>query len=107
MNTKYDDEEQMKYLKQWQLNKKQKEEVGMFKNCVLKPDVDTAKWFKAACIRAIKTIAQTAIATIGASATMGEVNWAMVGSASLLAGVVSVLTSIAGIPEVPEVKEGD
>lgn len=76
----------------------------MFKNNVFKPDVNTAKWVKAAGIRALKTVAQTAIATIGASATMGEVNWMMVGSASLLAGVVSVLTSIAGIPEV-EAKE--
>lgn len=74
----------------------------MFKNCVFKPDVDTVKWLKAACVRAIKTVAQTAIATIGASVTMGEVNWAMVGSASLLAGVVSILTSVAGIPEVKE-----
>ena len=102
MYTKYDDEEQMKYIKQWQLNKRQKEETGMFKNCVFKPDVDTAKWLKAAGVRAIKTVAQTAIATIGASATMGEVNWVMVGSASLLAGVVSILTSVAGIPEVKE-----
>lgn len=77
----------------------------MFKNCVFNPDVNTAKWFKAACVRALKTVAQTAIATIGASASMGEVNWIMVGSASLLAGIVSILTSIAGIPEVPEVPE--
>ena len=74
----------------------------MFKNCVFKPDVNTVKWLKAAGIRAIKTVAQAAIATIGASATMGEVNWIMVGSASLLAGVVSILTSVAGIPEVKE-----
>ena len=74
----------------------------MFKNCVFKPNVNTVKWFKAAGIRAIKTIAQTAIATIGASVTIGEVNWVMVGSASLLAGIVSILTSIAGIPEVKE-----
>ena len=74
----------------------------MFKNCVFKPDVNTVKWLKAACVRAIKTVAQAAIATIGASVTMGEVNWAMVGSASLLAGVVSILTSVAGIPEVKE-----
>lgn len=74
----------------------------MFKNSVLKASVDTKQWFKAAGIRAIKTMAQTAIATIGASATMGEVNWVMVGSASLLAGVVSILTSVAGIPEVKE-----
>lgn len=76
----------------------------MFKNCVFKPDVSTTKWLKSAGVRAIKTIAQTAIATIGASATMGEVNWTMVGSTSLLAGVVSILTSIAGIPEVPGLK---
>jgi hypothetical protein len=74
----------------------------MFKNCVFKPDVNTVKWLKAAGVRAIKTVAQTAIATIGASVTMGEVNWVMVGSASLLAGIVSVLTSVAGIPEVKE-----
>ena len=74
----------------------------MLKNCVFKASVDTKQWFKAAGIRAIKTIAQTAIATIGASATMGEVNWIVVGSASLLAGIVSILTSIAGIPEVKE-----
>ena len=74
----------------------------MFKNCVFKPDVDTVKWWKAAGIRAVKTVAQTAIATIGASATMGDVNWAVVGSASLLSGIISILTSIGGIPEVKE-----
>lgn len=74
----------------------------MFKNSVFKANVNTLAWFKAAGVRAIKTVAQTAIATIGASATMGEVNWVMVGSASLLAGIVSILTSIAGVPEVPE-----
>ena len=74
----------------------------MFKNCVFKPDVNTVKWFKAAGARAIKTVAQTAIATIGTSATMGDVNWVMVGSASLLSGIISILTSIGGIPEVKE-----
>ena len=57
-------------------------------------------WIKAAGIRAIKTVAQTAVATIGTSAAMGEVNWVMVGSASLLAGILSLLTSVAGLPEV-------
>lgn len=60
----------------------------------------TKKWLKCAGVRALKTTAQTAIATIGTSAVMGDVNWLMVGSASLLAGILSVLTSIAGLPEV-------
>ena len=57
-------------------------------------------WFKAAGIRAIKTIAQTAVATIGTSAVLGDVNWVAVVSASALAGVLSLLTSVAGLPEV-------
>ena len=57
-------------------------------------------WLKAASVRAVKTVAQTAVATIGTSAVMGEVNWVMVGSASLLAGILSMLTSVAGLPEV-------
>ena len=66
------------------------------------------KWFKAAGIRAIKTVAQTAVAIIGTSAVMGEVNWIMVASASALSGIVSLLTSIAGLPEVPkENKDGE
>lgn len=60
------------------------------------------KWLKAAGIRAIKTVAQTAVATIGTSVVMGDVNWAMVGSASLLAGILSMLTSVAGLPELKE-----
>ena len=57
------------------------------------------KWFKAAGVRALKTIAQTAVATIGTTAVMNEVDWVMVGSASLLAGILSLLTSVAGLPE--------
>ena len=58
------------------------------------------KWFKAAGMRAVKTIAQTAVATVGTAAVMGEVNWVMVGSAAALSGVLSLLTSVAGLPEV-------
>lgn len=72
----------------------------MFKNCVFKPNVDTIKWMKAAGVRAIKTVAQTSVAIIGTSVTMGNVDWKMVASASALAGIVSILTSVAGIKEV-------
>ena len=60
----------------------------------------TKKWFKAAAIRAIKTCAQTAVATIGTAAVMSSVDWKMVVSASILAGILSILTSLAGLPEV-------
>lgn len=75
----------------------------MFKNNVL--NVSTKKWLKASIVRAVKTMAQTAIATIGTSAVLGDVNWVMVGSASALAGILSILTSVAGIPEVGENNE--
>ena len=58
------------------------------------------EWFKAAGVRAIKTVAQTAVATIGTAIAMGDVNWVLVGSASALAGVLSLLTFVAGLPEV-------
>lgn len=65
----------------------------------------TKRWWKAAGVRAIKTVAQTAVATIGTSAFMGDVAWPLVGSASLLAGILSLLTSVAGLPEVEMVQE--
>ena len=57
-------------------------------------------WWKAAGVRAIKTVAQTAVATIGTTAVLSEVNWLAVSSASVLAGILSLLTSVAGLPEV-------
>lgn len=62
----------------------------------------TAEWFRCAAIRAVKTLAQSAIATIGTAAAMGEVNWKFVLSASALSAVLSLLTSLAGLPEVEE-----
>ena len=61
-------------------------------------------WWSAAAVRCLRTIAQTALATIGTSAAIGDVNWVVVGSASLLAGILSLLTSVAGLPEL---KVGD
>lgn len=72
----------------------------MFENCVFKVSVNTKQWIKAAAVRAVKTVAQTFIATIGTAAVMGDVNWITVASASALAGVISIATSVAGIPEV-------
>ena len=65
-------------------------------------EIFTKRWFEAAGIRALRTVAQTAIATIGTSAVLSEVNWLVVGSASLLAGILSLLTSIAGLPELEQ-----
>jgi malic enzyme len=62
--------------------------------------VFTREWFRAAGVRAIKTVAQTAVATIGTSAVLGQVDWIAVGSTAVLAGILSLLTSVAGIPEV-------
>lgn len=62
-------------------------------------------WWKAAAVRAIKTVAQTAVATIGSSMVISDVNWVMVGSASVLAGILSLLTSVAGLPEVKMAEE--
>lgn len=73
----------------------------MLKNCVFRADVDTRQWIHAAGRRAIKTMAQTFVATVGSAAVMGEVNWPMVASASVLSGILSVATSIAGLPELP------
>ena len=78
----------------------------MLKNCVFKVSVDNRKWLKAAGIRAVKTVAQAAIAGIGTAAALGQVDWKYVLSASVMAGVISILTSIAGIPEVGESEGG-
>ena len=72
----------------------------MFKNSVLRLSVDTKEWAKAAGIPAVKTIAQTAVATIGAATVVSAVDWRVVVSAAVVAGLVSILTSVAGIPEV-------
>lgn len=73
----------------------------MFENCVFKISVDTREWMKKTAVRTIKTMAQSAIGVIGGCAMVSEVNWVVVGSSAVLAGVVCVLTSLAGLPEVP------
>jgi hypothetical protein len=72
----------------------------MFKNNVFNVSVDTKKWLKKAVVRAVKTMAQTFVATVGTATVMGAVDWKMVLSASVLAGILSIATSVAGIPEV-------
>lgn len=72
----------------------------MFKNCVFKTSVNTKKWFHAAGIRAVKTMAQTAVALLPASATIAAVDWKVVIGTAALAGITSLLTSVAGIQEV-------
>ena len=74
----------------------------MFKNCVFKPSVNTVKWGKSAAVRAVKTMAQTAVAMIPAASMIQQVDWIAVVGTSALAAVVSILTSVAGIPEVKE-----
>lgn len=78
----------------------------MFQNSVFRVSVDTKTWFKAAGVRAIKTFAQAMVAAIGTSAALGEVNWAVAASTAALAAIISVLTSVAGIPEAKGDKEG-
>lgn len=72
----------------------------MFKNCVFKPSVNTVEWVKATSVRAIKTMAQAAIGAIGAGTMISSIDWKVVVSTAVVAGIVSVLTSVAGLPEV-------
>lgn len=77
----------------------------MFKNTVLKVNVNTKKWLKAATIRAVKTMAQTAVSLIPAAQMIQQVDWKVVAGTAALAGVASILTSVAGIPEISENEE--
>ncbi len=72
----------------------------MFKNCVFKVSVDTQKWLRSAGIRAVKTMAQTAVSVITVGSTVASVDWKLAVSSAVVAGVISILTSVAGIPEV-------
>jgi len=74
----------------------------MFRNTVFKPSVDTIEWCRKAGVRAVKTMAQTALSLFTVGQIVSEVDWAMVASASVVAGAYSILTSVAGIPEVEE-----
>ena len=73
----------------------------MFKNCVFKDSVNTRKWMVNAGIRAVKTMAQTAVAVMGTSTVLSAIDWRMVLSSAVVAGIVSLLTSVAGLPEAP------
>ena len=72
------------------------------KNNVFNPNVNTVEWIKAASVRAVKTMAQTAIGVIGAATLIESVDWKVVASGAIISGIVSILTSVAGIPEVEE-----
>lgn len=74
----------------------------MFKNNVFNPSVDTVQWWKSAGVRAVKTVAQTALALLPAAATIQQVDWLTVIGTAALAGVASILTSLAGLPELKE-----
>ena len=73
----------------------------MFKNCVFKDYVNTRKWMVNSGIRAVKTMAQTAVAVMGTSTVLSAIDWRMVLSSAIVAGIVSILTSVAGLPEAP------
>ena len=73
----------------------------MLKNCVFKDSVDTRKWMVNAGIRAVKTMAQTAVAVMGTSTVLSAIDWRMVLSSAIVAAIVSILTSVAGLPEAP------
>lgn len=77
----------------------------MFQNSVFRASTDTKQWFRAAGVRAVKTMAQVAVAMLPAAATISQVDWAVVGGTAALAGIASLLTSVAGVPEVTR-KEG-
>ncbi len=73
----------------------------MLKNCVFKDSVNTRKWMVNAGIRAVKTMAQTAVAVMGTSTVLSAIDWRMVLSSAIVAGIVSILTSVVGLPEAP------